>query len=134
EAKYGSDPMLKILCTVCALVAATSVPMAAAGQENDHVRVGYARVGGVPLADVRYYGGTYRDWRNSHTSYWGWAVAGGLLATAPTYYYGVGFGNGFGYEVPLYDDAAAYCMRRFRSYDRVTGTYLGRGGYRYPCP
>ena len=27
-----------------------------------------------------------------------------------------------------------YCMRRFRSYDPQSGTYLGRDGYRHSCP
>lgn len=28
----------------------------------------------------------------------------------------------------------AYCMRRFRSYDPASGTYLGYDGMRHPCP
>jgi hypothetical protein len=36
------------------------------------------------------------------------------------------------YVVP--NDAVAYCMRRFRSYDPASGTYLGYDGYRHPCP
>ena len=27
-----------------------------------------------------------------------------------------------------------YCMRRFRSYDPQSGTYLGNDGYRHRCP
>ncbi|MDP1907865.1 MAG: BA14K family protein [Hyphomicrobium sp.] len=27
-----------------------------------------------------------------------------------------------------------YCMRRFRSYDPSSGTYLGNDGYRHRCP
>lgn len=27
-----------------------------------------------------------------------------------------------------------YCMRRFRSYDPASGTYLGYDGRRHPCP
>ncbi|MDO9059485.1 MAG: BA14K family protein [Bradyrhizobium sp.] len=30
--------------------------------------------------------------------------------------------------------AAAYCARRYRSYDPYSGTYLGYDGYRHPCP
>jgi hypothetical protein len=30
--------------------------------------------------------------------------------------------------------AVAYCEQRFRSYDPVSGTYLGYDGYRHPCP
>jgi hypothetical protein len=29
---------------------------------------------------------------------------------------------------------AAYCSRRFRSYDPASGTYLGNDGMRHPCP
>ena len=41
----------------------------------------------------------------------------------PPGYYGYGGGS-----------AVAYCMRRFRSYDPRSGTYLGYDGYRHPCP
>jgi Ni/Co efflux regulator RcnB len=29
---------------------------------------------------------------------------------------------------------AAYCSRRYRSYDPASGTYLSNDGNRYPCP
>jgi hypothetical protein len=32
------------------------------------------------------------------------------------------------------DDAVAYCMQTYRSYDPGSGTYLGNDGYRHPCP
>jgi hypothetical protein len=32
------------------------------------------------------------------------------------------------------DDATAYCVQRFRSYDPASGTYLGYDGQRHPCP
>ena len=32
------------------------------------------------------------------------------------------------------DGAIAYCIRRFRSYDIRTRTYLGFDGLRHPCP
>jgi hypothetical protein len=35
---------------------------------------------------------------------------------------------------PPSDDAVASCMRRFRSYDPQTGTYLGNDGQRHHCP
>ena len=31
-------------------------------------------------------------------------------------------------------DAVEYCMRRYRSYDPRSGTYVGYDGYRHPCP
>jgi hypothetical protein len=33
-----------------------------------------------------------------------------------------------------YNSAIAYCMRRFRSYDPYSRTFLGYDGYRHPCP
>jgi hypothetical protein len=33
-----------------------------------------------------------------------------------------------------YADPVAYCARRFRSYDPLTGTYVDRHGVRRPCP
>ena len=47
------------------------------------------------------------------------------------YYYG---NPGYYYEDGAQDGAIDYCMRRFRSYDPRSGTYLGNDGYRHPCP
>jgi len=82
----------------------------------------------------RHYEHYYGNWRQSYWPNWGWAVAAGLLAAAPAYYYDVGFGDDYGFEVPAYDDAIAYCMRRFRSYDLSSGTYIGRDQNRHACP
>ena len=63
----------------------------------------------------------------------GGAIIGGMLA-AP-YYYGSGpYYAAPGYVAPAPEDAVAYCMHRFRSYDPNSGTYLGNDGYRHPCP
>jgi hypothetical protein len=35
---------------------------------------------------------------------------------------------------PVYDDAIAYCMQRFRSYNPETGTYVGFDGRVRYCP
>jgi hypothetical protein len=35
---------------------------------------------------------------------------------------------------PAWDGAIAYCMRRFKSYDPYSMTYLGYDGFRHPCP
>ena len=35
---------------------------------------------------------------------------------------------------PPAGDPVAYCMQRFRSYDRKAGTYLGNDGQRHSCP
>jgi hypothetical protein len=59
------------------------------------------------------------------------AIVGGLLASP--YYYGAPY-----YYAPRYyyepDDEVDYCLRRYRSYDPRSGTYLGYDGYRHPCP
>ena len=92
---------------------------------------------------------------------WGWggvgagfvagAVIGGALASPyygydPYYYPGpyagppgpVVYGApGPAYAVPVApvaEDAVAYCMQRFKSYDPRSGTYLGYDGARHPCP
>jgi hypothetical protein len=80
------------------------------------------------------------------------AVIGGAIAAAPYGYYGSP-----GYYAPGYydgdqyvddgnvavapgpgpgggDDAVAYCMQTYRSYDPRSGTYMGNDGYRHPCP
>lgn len=87
-----------------------------------------------------YHGGYRGGFRGGYWGYYGGgfaagAILGGLLA-AP-YYYGRPYyyydGPYYAYE-PVPDDAIAYCMRRYRSYDPRTGTYLGYDGYQHPCP
>lgn len=86
---------------------------------------------------------------------WGWGFGGGLAAgaiiggaLAAPYYYGGGYYGGPYYAAPYYDGEPGYyqesyggggggvdyCMRRFRSYDPRSGTYLGYDGMRHPCP
>ena len=52
-------------------------------------------------------------------------------------YYDNGYDDGGAVAVapaPGGDDAVAYCMQTYRSYDPQSGTYLGTDGYRHPCP
>jgi BA14K-like protein len=69
----------------------------------------------------------------------GGAIIGGALASpyyySGPYYYGARYyGPGY-YPAPGYGgDAAAYCARRYRSYDPATDTFLGYDGARHPCP
>ncbi len=82
----------------------------------------------------RYYGGRYygNRWNNGAAVGAGiaglaaGAIIGGAIANSqqPAYYGGA----------PVADDAVAYCMQRFRSYDPASGTYLGYDGMRHPCP
>jgi hypothetical protein len=81
------------------------------------------------------YGGWHGGWGYYGGGFAAGAILGGLLA-APYYYGGGPFyypGPGYYYGPPE-EDAVAYCMQRFRSYDPRSGTYLGNDGHRHPCP
>jgi hypothetical protein len=76
------------------------------------------------------------------------AIIGGAIASGPYGYYGgPGYYAAPGYYADQYDDdapvavappagddAVAYCMQTYRSYDPRSGSYLGYDGYRHPCP
>jgi hypothetical protein len=75
------------------------------------------------------------------------ALVGGAIASQGYYgggpgyyapgYYDNGYDDGGAVAVapaPGGDDAVAYCMQTYRSYDPQSGTYLGTDGYRHPCP
>ena len=64
------------------------------------------------------------------------AIVGGIIASqvGPGYPYYYAYYPPYAYRAPVYDGAVAYCMRRFRSYDPYTMTYLGYDGRRHPCP
>lgn len=48
---------------------------------------------------------------------------------------GFAFAPSFAEPYPYVDDdAVAYCVSRFQSYDIASGTYLGYDGLRHPCP
>jgi hypothetical protein len=59
----------------------------------------------------------------------------GYYAPGPTYYDN-GYDDGAVAVAPAPggDDAVAYCMQTYRSYDPRSGTYMGNDGYRHPCP
>jgi hypothetical protein len=67
-------------------------------------------------------------------------IIGGIIASDGYGYYGApGYYDDQYYDdaaaAPLEgDDAAAYCMQTYRSYDPQSGTYLGYDGLRHPCP
>jgi BA14K-like protein len=84
------------------------------------------------------------------------AVIGGALASSYPYYgygsdyYDTGYYDTGYYDDPGFygnaavvaavpapvggDDAVAYCMQTYQSYDPASGTYLGYDGFRHPCP
>jgi hypothetical protein len=71
-------------------------------------------------------------------------VIGGALASqsygyydgpAPGYYDDQYYdGPAASAPAPADDDAVAYCIQNFSSYDPASGTYLGNDGLRHPCP
>jgi hypothetical protein len=90
----------------------------------------------------RYAGGGYRHHHHRHGGFWpGVAVGVGIGSTygyygSPSYYddsYGY-YDEGVVAAAPAGDDAVAYCMQRYKSYDPASGTYLGYDGQRHPCP
>ena len=90
-------------------------------------RGGYGwRGGGWRGGGWRGYG--YRPWIGPGIGFATGLAIGGAFA-AP-YYYGP---PRVYYSEPA-DDAVAYCLRRFKSYDPASGTYLGFDGRRHPCP
>ena len=76
------------------------------GRRRDRIQGGYGYGPGYYAPGPGYYDGGYDD--------------GGPVAVAP------GPGGG--------DDAVAYCMQTYKSYDPQSGTYLGYDGMRHPCP
>jgi hypothetical protein len=55
-------------------------------------------------------------------------VGAAVSAVAPRFY------NQPAYYNQSTDPGVNYCIRRFRSYDPYSRTYLGYDGYRHPCP
>jgi hypothetical protein len=54
-------------------------------------------------------------------------------AASRGYTYSPGYNYSYGYS-PQGGGDVGYCMRRFRSYDPRSGTYLGFDGLRHRCP
>ena len=50
------------------------------------------------------------------------------------YPYSPGYITSYGYSPHQGGGDVGYCMRRFRSYDPRSGTYLGLNGLRHHCP
>ena len=91
------------------------------------------------LTQVRWRGHGYRGGGRYYRrgGGWGWggvgaglaagALIGGAIAASQAPVYAA--------PAPVYggDDAVAYCMQRYKSYDPRSGTYLNYDGNRYPC-
>jgi hypothetical protein len=90
-------------------------------------RGGYGwRGGGWRGGGWRGYG--YRPWIGPGIGFATGLAIGGAFA-APYYYPPRAY-----YGSRVVDDAVAYCIRRFKSYDVESGTYLGFDGRRHACP
>ena len=87
------------------------------------------------------YRGGYRGYRGYGSGFATGLIIGGAIGGAP-YYSGYPYPYPYGYGAYSYPytypyaggGAVAYCAQRFRSYDPMSGTYLGYDGYRHPCP
>jgi hypothetical protein len=53
---------------------------------------------------------------------------------SPGYTDSYGYSPGYSYGSSDAGGSVTYCMRRFRSFDPRSGTYLGFDGLRHPCP
>ncbi len=98
--------------------------------------VGTTLVAATP-AEARWWGHRH-GWWGPGAGFAAGALIGGALAARP-YYDGPGYYYGpgpYAYEAAPQgdDDATAYCLQRFKSYDVRSGTYLGYDGERHPCP
>jgi hypothetical protein len=122
-------------------------------------RAGFRPGGGAPVAQQ--FGTNGGNWRGS-TGREGWrddhrrdregggfipgaiagVVIGGALASQSYGYYAPGSYDDQYYDdgaaatapAPGGDDAVAYCLQNYSSYDPASGTYLGNDGYRHSCP
>jgi hypothetical protein len=64
---------------------------------------------------------------------WGGAAAAGIIGLTT----GAIIGGALSQNAPVYaapNNSVAYCMRRFKSYNPASGTYLGYDGKRHACP
>jgi BA14K-like protein len=91
----------------------------------------YRRYGGRRYYGRPYAGRYYRRGGGAAAA----GIIGGLAAGAII---GGAVASQQAQAAPVYaapgNDAVAYCMQRFRSYDPASGTYLGYDGMRHPCP
>lgn len=112
-----------VLCTGWLLSsAAGAAPIGAAtGAAAGGIETAGAAGAGVPLVKVQH-------WHHHH-HHGGAGIAAGIAA-------GALFGAMAAQPArpAVSPDAVAYCARRYRSYDPQSMTYLGRDGYRHPCP
>ncbi|THD62554.1 MAG: BA14K family protein [Bradyrhizobium sp.] len=150
---------LKVLSTAAAMALVLPMVPAASFAQQQHpgvsggVRVGAApgpRYSGAPgprfngggAPGPRYSGGGYRRGGGYIPGAVAGAVAAGVIVGYPGYYPPGYYDDQYYEDAPVAvvpdagdgDDAVAYCMQTYRSYDPGSGTYLGNDGFRHPCP
>ena len=86
-----------------------------------------------------YYGGYHHGWGGAGIGLGIGLAAGALIggALAAPHYYGAApyyYGAAPGVYYGASGGSVAYCLRRFKSYDPASGTYVGYDGFRHPCP
>ncbi|MEX0842432.1 MAG: BA14K family protein [Xanthobacteraceae bacterium] len=113
---------------VAAMIGAMTIssvnPVSAAKGRNKAAALG--AVGGFLLGSVIASQARPRYYYDSGPAYYYAPPPRVYYAPAPRVYYGP--------PAYAYDPAIAYCMRRFKSYDPYSMTYLGYDGYRHYCP
>ncbi len=108
-------------------VAGAIIGGAAGGGRGAAIGAGIgAPTGAIIAAEGQRARGGYYYWRRGC---YGRRPIGGWVRVHPRY-----CGRYYGRPWLVEDDAIRYCMRRFRSYDPVSRTYLGYDGRRHPCP
>jgi hypothetical protein len=142
EGKHGGKAMRLVKSALALSLLAVSVALPAGSASALPLTPG---VGGTALAaqfdqaaptvQVRWRG--HRGGGGVAAGIIGGMILGGIIVSQRPYYYDYP-----PYYYPYrayrpyygYDPAIAYCMRRFRSYDPYSMTYLGYDGLRHPCP
>jgi BA14K-like protein len=129
-------PRLAARILGAALIATTtalsfSAPATAAPLQADS---GLSQAAPTATQTVQYwrhrgYGHGYHGGHHHHRGPGAGAVLGGLAAGAI-----IGGAIAAGQANAAAQQNAAYCARRYRSYDPASGTYLNNDGNRYPCP
>jgi hypothetical protein len=157
----GGAPMARFNASAGGAPMARYSGNSAAMARYSGVSTGAAPVARYSGTGVTRYSGSYGGWnggyryRHRGSGFFPAAVAGavvgGALASSYPYYYGGSDYYDYGYYDDPYsygdtavvaavpaavggDDAVAYCMQTYRSYDLASGTYLGFDGLRHPCP
>ncbi len=140
--------MSKAMKAALAAVTAVALMSSAASGAPIGNATGLSNAAQTNVETVRWrgHGGRGGGWGGAAAGFAAGAIIGGIIASQRPYYYepypyqyyGPVYAPGpyYGGPAPYYGggDPVGYCMSRFRSYDPVSGTYMGYDGFRHPCP